>query len=66
MFSFLDGYKTYVAAAGMFGLALFQFSTGDYGGAWQSLMAALAAVGVRHAVQKAVTEAEAPAVEEKK
>lgn len=45
-----SGYKTYLAAAGLFGLALYQFSTGTYAEAWATLMAALAAVGLRHAV----------------
>lgn len=52
--SFLDGFKTYLAAAGMFGLALYQFSSGEYDTAWTSLMAALAAVGIKHAVTRNV------------
>jgi hypothetical protein len=51
-FSFLDGWKTYIAAAGLFGLALYQFSQGDFATAIQSLMAALAAVGVKHAIAR--------------
>jgi hypothetical protein len=51
-FAFLDGFKTYLAAAGMFGLALYQFSAGDYQTAFTSLMAALAAVGIKHAVSR--------------
>jgi hypothetical protein len=61
-FNFLDGYKTYVAAAGLIGLALFQFSSGDYPAAWQSMMAGLAAFGLKHAVSRAVDAA--PVVEE--
>jgi hypothetical protein len=38
--------------AGLFGLALYQFSQGQMDTAFQSLMAALAAIGVRHAVQR--------------
>jgi hypothetical protein len=48
----LDGIKTYLAAAGLAGLALYQASTGDYVGAYTSLMGALAAVGIRHAIAK--------------
>lgn len=49
----LNGYKTYIAAVGLFGLALYDASTSDYVGAYQSFMAALAAVGIRHAIAKA-------------
>lgn len=48
-----SGLKTYLAAAGLFGLALYQASTGDYVGAYTSVMAALAAAGLRHAIAKA-------------
>ena len=67
-FSFLDGFKTYLAGAGLFGLALYQFSTGDYASAWQSMMAALAAVSIKHAVSRAVDTSvtDVPAVEPKK
>lgn len=51
-FSILDGYKTYIAAAGLLGLAIYQFSTAQYVPAYQSLMAALAAFGLRAAVAK--------------
>ncbi len=54
-FTFLDGWKTYIAAAGLFGLALYQFSQAQYDIAFQSLMAALAAVGVKHAVNRQQT-----------
>jgi len=46
----LSGWKTYLAAAGLFGLAIYQLSTGSYDAAWQSLLAALAAAGLRHAI----------------
>jgi hypothetical protein len=49
---FLSGYKTYVAGVGLFGLAIYQVSTGDYQTAMQSFLAALAAVGLRHAIAK--------------
>lgn len=52
LINLLSGYKTYLAAAGLFGLALYQFSTGDVTNAVQSLMAALTAIGLRHAVAK--------------
>jgi len=51
-FTVLDGWKTYIAAAGLFGLALYQFSQGQFEVAIQSLMAAFAAVGVKHAVAR--------------
>jgi hypothetical protein len=49
----LSGYKTYLAAAGLVGLAVFQVSTGQYEQAVQSALAALTAVGLRHAIAKA-------------
>lgn len=51
--SVLSGYKTYIGAAGMFGLAVYQASQGQLPGAFQSAMAALTAVGLRHSVAKA-------------
>jgi hypothetical protein len=48
----LDGYKTYLAAAGLLGLAVYQFSQGQVEAALQSLLAAAAAFGLRQAVQK--------------
>ena len=48
----LTGYKTYIAAAGLAGLAIFQASTGDYPQAIQSLLGALTAAGLRHAIAK--------------
>lgn len=50
IFSLLSGYKTYLAAAGFLGLAVYQFSTGDFQNAVQSVMAALGAAGLRSAV----------------
>lgn len=50
--AFLDGYKVYSAAAGLFGLALYQFSQGQYDVAFQSLMAALTAFGIKSALTK--------------
>ena len=53
--SITSGWKTYAAAAGLFGLALYLVTKQppDYLGAWQTLMAALAAAGLRHAVSRA-------------
>ena len=48
----LNGYKTYIAAAGIVGLALYQASTGLYDQAVQSFLAALAAAGLRNAIAK--------------
>jgi hypothetical protein len=48
----LSGYKTYLAAAGLVGLAVFQVSTGQYEQAVQSALAALTAAGLRHALAK--------------
>ena len=53
----VSGYKTYIAAAGLFGLALYQASTADYATSWQTLMAALAALGLRHAIAKSLPKA---------
>ena len=41
-----SGYNTYCAAAGLFGLAVYQFSTGSYQLACQSLFGALAVAGL--------------------
>ena len=46
----LNGYKTYLAAAGLLGLAIYQASQGDYPAAVQSVLAALAAAGLRNAI----------------
>jgi hypothetical protein len=48
----LNGWKTYSAAAGLFGLAVYNFSQGDYGTGWTNLMAALAVFGVRNAMAR--------------
>lgn len=46
----LTGYKTYIAAAGLFGLALYQASQGNLEAAIQSALGALTALGLRNAI----------------
>lgn len=48
----LSGYKTILAVAGLVGLAVYQASQGQYEQAIQSMLAALAAAGIRHAIAK--------------
>ena len=48
--NFLAGYKTKLAAVGLVGLAVYQFSQGDYTNAVSSFMLALAAFGLRSAI----------------
>jgi len=47
----LEGYKTYIAAAGLVGLALYQFSQGQIEQAIQSVLGAMAAFGIRNALK---------------
>ncbi len=55
MLDILNGSKTYLAAAGMFGLALYQALVAkDFPAAYQSFLMALGAVGFRHALTKSV------------
>ena len=49
--SVLGGYKTYLGAAGLFGLALYQLSQGDYQAAFESLGQAIVAAGLRGALK---------------
>jgi hypothetical protein len=51
-FVWLEGWRTYVAAFGLFGLAVYQFSLGHFPEAYQSFFAALAAFGLRQAIAK--------------
>lgn len=46
----LTGYKTYLAAAGLVGLGIYQLSQGDIQGAIHSFGEALAAFGLRVAI----------------
>lgn len=47
----MAGFKTYLACAGLIGLALYQFSQGQVEQASQSFLAALAAYGLRSALK---------------
>lgn len=44
--SFLTTHATWVSAAGLVGLAIFQATSGNYAGAIQSLLGAFAALGI--------------------
>ena len=48
----VEGYKTYIAAAGLLGLSLYQVSLNHYDQAAQTFLAALAAAGLRNAIAK--------------
>jgi hypothetical protein len=48
----LSGYKTYLSAAGLVGLAVYQISQGQIESGAQSFLGALAAAGLRHAIAK--------------
>lgn len=48
----LNGWKTYIAAVGLLGLAIYNFSMGDYTTGMTNLMAALAAFGIRNAMAR--------------
>lgn len=48
----LNGLKTYLAAAGLFVLAVQQFRAGQIDAAVQSFLGGLAALGIRHAIAK--------------
>ncbi len=47
----LQGYKTVLATVGLLGLALYLFSQGNLEGAWTAFMNALAALGLRAAIE---------------
>ena len=47
----LNGYKTYLGVAGLVGLAIYQFSQGDYQAAFESLGQAIVAAGLRSALK---------------
>lgn len=46
----LDGYKTYLAALGLFGLALYQLSQGEIEAGVKTATQALAILGLRRAI----------------
>lgn len=48
----LDSYKTYLAAAGLVALALFQVHAGRFEPAVQSALSALVAIGLRNELAK--------------
>ena len=48
----ITGYKTYIAALGLVGLAVYQGSQGQFDQAAQSIFGALAAVGLHSAIVK--------------
>jgi len=48
----MSGLKTIAAAIGLLGLAVYQLTQGQYEQGVQSLLAALAAFGLRHAISK--------------
>jgi hypothetical protein len=48
----INGYKTYIAAIGLVGLAVYQFSLGQFENGYQSILAAMTAAGLRHAIAK--------------
>ena len=52
IFSLLSGYKTYLAGVGLVGRGVYQVSQGQFATSIQSFLAALATVGLRHAVAK--------------
>lgn len=45
--NFLDGYRTYIGAAGLFGMGVYRLSEGDYSQAVTDFSLALAALGIR-------------------
>jgi hypothetical protein len=49
-FDVLAGSKSYIAAIGLIGLAIYQLTQKDYVAGIQSIMAAIAAFGIRNAV----------------
>jgi hypothetical protein len=56
---FLQGYKTYLAAVGLFGLAAYQLSQGQMELATQSFLGGLAALGLGAKVERLIKETKA-------
>lgn len=52
----LSGYKTYIAAIGLVGLAVYNLSVGDFASAGNNFLLALVAVGLRGAVHAQTNE----------
>jgi subtilisin len=57
----LSGYRTYIAAVGLLGLAVYQFTEGEVDKATQSILAALGMFGLRSAIANSNTPATPPA-----
>ncbi len=55
LLNLLSNSKTYIAAAGLIGLATYQASQGQYSEASQSFLGALAAVGLHGAIVNPTT-----------
>lgn len=56
----LQGKKTYLAVAGLVGLAVYQYTVGDYVGLTQSVLAALSVFGLRSALPRPPAPPPAP------
>jgi subtilisin len=56
----LKGYRTYLAAVGLVGLSVYSVSVGEYDKAAEMFLAALAAFGVRSAIQGIAPKPESP------
>ncbi len=52
IFNFLNDYKTYIAAAGLVGLAVYNVSIGSYPAAWANLVAAFGLFSAKQASQR--------------
>lgn len=52
MFSFIDGFKTYIAGFGLVGLGLYELSQGQMDQGWQHVAQGLGLIGLRSAMTK--------------
>ena len=50
--TFLSGFKSYIAAIGLIGLAVYQASVGQWDLMFQSILGAIGLFGIRHAIAK--------------
>lgn len=55
MLDIFSGYKTYIAAAGLVGLGIYQISQGDVQTGVASLMAGLAVFGIGKKIERALS-----------